>query len=341
VPAASCPRDLAGAAAPQAPVGGRPSAAWNTCPALFERFTERARQVVVVAQEEARGLRHNYIGTEHLLLGLASDQEGLAGRVLASFDITVERVRDQVVRIVGGGEEVPEGQVPFTPRSKKVLALALEEALSLGHNYIDTEHMLLGIVRENEGVAARILRDFDTDPAKVRNAVIQMLSGGGAPPGGVPRPAKWSVRSQLPSQPNDFGWLDGLDAVINQLAEEIRRELGREPDAGDLLLVLASAPRTLASRALQALGIDLDELWGQIERIRRQLAQEQAELERQIEEVRVAKERALEDQQFDAAARLRDQERALTEQQRVRTVASTEALQAIRRRLGLPNPPDS
>src|SRR5579871_6768239 len=157
---------------------------------MFERFTERARQVVVLAQEEARTLKHNYIGTEHILLGLLREEEGLAARVLESLDITVERVRGQVVRIVGSGEEVTSGQIPFTPRAKKVLELALREALSLGHNYIGTEHILLGLVRENEGVAARILLDFDADAEKIRNEIIRMLSGpgrrqqgGGGPPG--------------------------------------------------------------------------------------------------------------------------------------------------------------
>jgi ATP-dependent Clp protease ATP-binding subunit ClpC len=136
--------------------------------------------VVVLAQEEARQLKHNYIGTEHILLGLLREEEGLAARVLESLDITVERVRAQVVRIVGSGEEVTSGQIPFTPRAKKVLELALREALSLGHNYIGTEHILLGLVRENEGVAARILLDFDADSEKIRNEVIRMLSGPGS-----------------------------------------------------------------------------------------------------------------------------------------------------------------
>jgi ATP-dependent Clp protease ATP-binding subunit ClpC len=157
---------------------------------LFERFTERARQVVVLAQDEARALKHNYIGTEHILLGLLREEEGLAARVLESLDITVEEVRAQVARIVGQGDEVTTGQIPFTPRAKKVLELALREALSLGHNYIGTEHILLGLVRENEGVAARILLDFDADADKIRNEIIRMLSGpgrrqqgGGAAPG--------------------------------------------------------------------------------------------------------------------------------------------------------------
>jgi ATP-dependent Clp protease ATP-binding subunit ClpC len=144
---------------------------------LFEHFTERARQVVVLAQDEARTLKHNYIGTEHILLGLLRIEEGLAAQVLGSLAVTVEEVRAQVARIVGQGDEVTTGQIPFTPRAKKVLELSLREALSLGHNYIGTEHVLLGLVRENEGVAARILLDFDADADTVRNEVIGALSG--------------------------------------------------------------------------------------------------------------------------------------------------------------------
>ncbi len=147
---------------------------------MFERFTEHARQVVVLAQEEARILRHNYIGTEHILLGLLREEEGLlAARVLQSFDITVERVRPEVVRLVASGEEARSGEIPFTPPAKEVLELALREALSLGHNYIGPEHILLGLVRESEGVAARILLDFDADSENIRNEVIRMLSGPG------------------------------------------------------------------------------------------------------------------------------------------------------------------
>src|SRR6187399_137026 len=168
---------------------------------MFERFTERARQVVVLAQEEARTLKHNYIGTEHILLGLLREEEGLAARVLESLDITVERVRAQVVRIVGSGEEVTSGQIPFTPRAKKVLELALREALSLGHNYIGTEHILLGLVRENEGVAARILLDFDADAEKIRNEIIRMLSGPGRrQQGGGQGPGEKTKSSKLLDQ---------------------------------------------------------------------------------------------------------------------------------------------
>jgi ATP-dependent Clp protease ATP-binding subunit ClpC len=142
---------------------------------MFERFTERARQVVVIAQSEARLLKHNYIGTEHLLLGLLREEEGLAARVLDSFDVTVEEVRAQVARIVGQGDEVVGGQMPFTPRSKKILELSLREALDLGHNYIGTEHILLGLMREGEGVAVRILLDFGASPAAVRDEVLRLL----------------------------------------------------------------------------------------------------------------------------------------------------------------------
>jgi len=154
---------------------------------VFERFTERARQVVVLAQDEARTLRHNYIGTEHLLLGLLREEEGLAAHVLGSLGVTLEAVRAQVARIVGTGDEATAGQVPFTPRAKKVLELSLREALSLSHNYIGTEHVLLGLARENEGVAARILLDFGVDAETIRETVIDTLGGPGggesAPPG--------------------------------------------------------------------------------------------------------------------------------------------------------------
>ena len=144
---------------------------------MFERFSEHARQVVVLAQDEARALSHNYLGTEHLLLGLLRQQEGLGSRVLAAFGITLEEVRANVVRIVGQGDEVVTGQIPFTKHAIRVLELALRESLSLNHNYIGTEHILLGLVRENEGVAFRILLDFDAHPDNTRDAVIRMLGG--------------------------------------------------------------------------------------------------------------------------------------------------------------------
>ena len=207
---------------------------------MFERFTERARQVVVLAQEEARTLKHNYIGTEHILLGLLREEEGLAARVLESLDITVERVRAQVVRIVGSGEEVTSGQIPFTPRAKKVLELALREALSLGHNYIGTEHILLGLVRENEGVAARILLDFDADSEKIRNEVIRMLSGpggrrqqgAGAGAGSGAGPSEGKKSSKL---------LDQFGRNLTKLAAEGKLDpcVGRETEIERIMQILS------------------------------------------------------------------------------------------------------
>jgi ATP-dependent Clp protease ATP-binding subunit ClpC len=144
---------------------------------MFERFTEKARRVVVYAQEEARMLNQNYIGTEHLLLGLIREQDGIAAKALESLNISLEDVHQQVEELIGKGTYVPTGHIPFTPRAKKVLELSLREALQLGHNYIGTEHVLLGLIREGEGVAAQVLLNLGADLDKVRSAVIQLLSG--------------------------------------------------------------------------------------------------------------------------------------------------------------------
>jgi len=191
---------------------------------------------VVLAQEEARTLKHNYIGTEHILLGLLREEEGLAARVLESLDITTERVRSQVVRIVGSGEEVTSGQIPFTPRAKKVLELALREALSLGHNYIGTEHILLGLVRENEGVAARILLDFDADSDKIRNEVIRMLSG----PGGR-RQGGGGAGPGEPSGKKSSKLLDQFGRNLTKLAEEGKLDpvIGRETEIERIMQILS------------------------------------------------------------------------------------------------------
>src|SRR5687768_16282010 len=209
---------------------------------MFERFTERARQVVVLAQEEARTLKHNYIGTEHILLGLLREEEGLAARVLESLDITVERVRAQVVRIVGSGEEVTSGQIPFTPRAKKVLELALREALSLGHNYIGTEHILLGLVRENEGVAARILLDFDADSEKIRNEVIRMLSGpGGRRQSGSGASSGAAAGGQDPEGKKSSKLLDQFGRNLTKLAAEGKLDpvVGRETEIERIMQILS------------------------------------------------------------------------------------------------------
>jgi ATP-dependent Clp protease ATP-binding subunit ClpC len=209
---------------------------------MFERFTERARQVVVLAQEEARTLKHNYIGTEHILLGLLREEEGLAARVLESLDITVERVRAQVVRIVGSGEEVTSGQIPFTPRAKKVLELALREALSLGHNYIGTEHILLGLVRENEGVAARILLDFDADSEKIRNEVIRMLSGpGGRRQGGQGAGAQGGAAAGTGEGKKSSKLLDQFGRNLTKLASDGKLDpvVGRENEIERIMQILS------------------------------------------------------------------------------------------------------
>ena len=144
---------------------------------MFERFTDRARRVVVLAQEEAKMLNHNYIGTEHILLGLIHEGEGVAAKALESLGISLDSVREQVQDIIGQGQQQPTGHIPFTPRAKKVLELSLREALQLGHNYIGTEHILLGLIREGEGVAAQVLVKLGADLNKVRQQVIQLLSG--------------------------------------------------------------------------------------------------------------------------------------------------------------------
>jgi ATP-dependent Clp protease ATP-binding subunit ClpC len=144
---------------------------------MFERFTDRARRVVVLAQEEARMLNHNYIGTEHILLGLIHEGEGVAAKALESLGISLDGVREQVQEIIGPGQQAPSGHIPFTPRAKKVLELSLREALQLGHNYIGTEHILLGLIREGEGVAAQVLVKLGADMTRVRSQVIQLLSG--------------------------------------------------------------------------------------------------------------------------------------------------------------------
>ncbi len=150
---------------------------------MFERFTDRARRVVVLAQEEARLLNHNYIGTEHILLGLIHEGEGVAAKALESLGISLEAVRNQVQEIIGQGGSSPSGHIPFTPRAKKVLELSLREALQLGHNYIGTEHILLGLIREGEGVAAQVLVKLGADLSRVRQQVIKLLSGYGGPAG--------------------------------------------------------------------------------------------------------------------------------------------------------------
>jgi ATP-dependent Clp protease ATP-binding subunit ClpC len=154
---------------------------------MFERFTERARQVVVLAQDEARSFGHGFIGTEHLLLGLLREEEGIGARVLEALELDVDHVRAEVERRLPRGEVTATGQIPFTPAAKRTLELALREGLALGHNYIGTEHVLLGLARDNEGVAADILRDAGVDGERIRDEVIRLLGGATVGYGRVPR----------------------------------------------------------------------------------------------------------------------------------------------------------
>jgi ATP-dependent Clp protease ATP-binding subunit ClpA len=298
---------------------------------VFERFTQQARQVVVWAQEEARGLRHNYIGTEHILLGLLREQQGLAGRVLESLGLTVERVRAQVVRIGGSGEEPSLGQIPITPQAKQVLEMAPGEALSLGHDYVATEHVLLGLLRDDQGVAVRILLDCDVDLPDLRDEVIVRT--------GSARPATDEPTSSGPGPAIDPGWLDGLPVLLKPLGEEIRGDLGRAPDLGDLLLALICVPHTPAAEALNELGLDVDEVWGSIERARTRVQGDREAFGKRLGEIEVAKELAIEQGRLDDAAELRDQERDWRVQARSTQRARMATMGELRRRLGISPPP--
>src|SRR5436189_1014756 len=186
---------------------------------MFERFTDRARRVVVLAQEEARMLSHNYIGTEHILLGLIHEGEGVAAKALESLNISLEAVRSQVEEIIGQGGSSPSGHIPFTPRAKKVLELSLREALQLGHNYIGTEHILLGLIREGEGVAAQVLVKLGADLSRVRQQVIQLLSGYSGP-SGQEKPAATTGGGSGESSSQGSLVLDQFGRNLTQLARE-------------------------------------------------------------------------------------------------------------------------
>jgi ATP-dependent Clp protease ATP-binding subunit ClpC len=198
---------------------------------MFERFTDRARRVVVLAQEEARMLNHNYIGTEHILLGLIHEGEGVAAKALESLGISLEAVRSQVEEIIGQGQAAPTGHIPFTPRAKKVLELSLREALQLGHNYIGTEHILLGLIREGEGVAAQVLQKLGADLNRVRQQVIQLLQGYAGK--GEGQPGEQSPQGSMV--------LDQFGRNLTQLARETKLDpvIGREKEIERVMQVLS------------------------------------------------------------------------------------------------------
>ncbi|GAA2604801.1 ATP-dependent Clp protease ATP-binding subunit [Dactylosporangium fulvum] len=203
---------------------------------MFERFTDRARRVVVLAQEEARMLNHNYIGTEHILLGLIHEGEGVAAKALESLGISLEGVRQQVEEIIGQGQQAPSGHIPFTPRAKKVLELSLREALQLGHNYIGTEHILLGLIREGEGVAAQVLVKLGADLNRVRQQVIQLLSGYQGK-----EPAAAGTGAPGEAAPSTSLVLDQFGRNLTQAAREGKLDpvIGREKEIERVMQVLS------------------------------------------------------------------------------------------------------
>ncbi|MCU1344556.1 MAG: NDP-hexose 4-ketoreductase, partial [Acidimicrobiia bacterium] len=190
----------------------------------------------MLAQEEARLLNHNYIGTEHILLGLIHEGEGVAAKALESLGISLEAVRSQVEEIIGQGGSSPSGHIPFTPRAKKVLELSLREALQLGHNYIGTEHILLGLIREGEGVAAQVLMKLGADLSRVRQQVIQLLSGYSGPQGGKESASSGSTSgsgpSETPSAQGGSAVLDQFGRNLTQAARESKLDpvIGREKE---------------------------------------------------------------------------------------------------------------
>jgi ATP-dependent Clp protease ATP-binding subunit ClpA len=226
---------------------------------MFERFTPHARHVVVLAQEEARKLRHNYIGTEHIVLGLLAEQDGLASRVLASFGISLEEARQEVTSIVRVGKTEPTGHIPFTPRAKKTLELSLREALQLRHNHIDTEHILLGVLREGEGVGTQVLKRH-TGLLPIRMAVLDLVP---AAPTETTKVRRWARRRSAAESGEaaaeaEQTMLSATPATDTTLSEATRLA-GRQPVGSHHLLLAALAdPDTAAARALATLGVDLD-----------------------------------------------------------------------------------
>jgi ATP-dependent Clp protease ATP-binding subunit ClpC len=193
---------------------------------MFERFTDRARRVVILAQEEARMLDHNYVGPEHILLGLVHEGEGVAAKALTELDVSLSAVRQQVEELIGRGQQAPSGHIPFTPRAKKVLELSLREALQLGHNYIGTEHILLGILREGENVGAQVLVRMGTDLNRVRLEVIKLVgpgSGVDAPPEATQ--ARLASGAALPRAPRTALRYDAMLAEVRNALAGITERL--------------------------------------------------------------------------------------------------------------------
>ena len=236
---------------------------------MFERFTDRARRVVVLAQEEARMLEHDYIGTEHVLLGLIHEGEGVAAKALRALDVDLDTLRREVEALVGRGQQPRPGHIPFTPQAKKVLELALRESVQLGHDYIGTEHLLLGLVREGEGPAAQVLEQRGVELNAVRQEVVRLLHGY---QGGEGRPRRRAARARP----------GGEGATMEEISHQLR-VLGARLAAIEDKLGIEESPERQQLRRIDA----------EVARVRRQ------------------KESAIDEQDFEQAARLRDEEKRL------------------------------
>jgi len=220
---------------------------------MFERFTDNARHVIVLSQEEARKLHHNYIGTEHLLLGLLCEPRGIAAKVLVGFGMSLEGARAEVTEAVGKSKSEPTGHIPFTPRAKKTLELALREALALGHNYIGTEHLLLGIIKEPDSVGAKILKKHG-DLLAIRLAVLDQLSATFA---NRDQERRWQRNDGAPlAEQTSLSLTPAADAA---LADAARVVVARPVGSHDLLLAALADSSTAAARVLAGLGLDLDQ----------------------------------------------------------------------------------
>ena len=265
---------------------------------MFERFTDRARRVVVLAQEEARMLNHDYIGTEHLLLGLIREGDGYAARALESLGISLDAVRQQVEEIIGQGQQAPSGPVPFTPRAKKVLELSLRESVQLGHNSIGPEHILLGMLREGDGVAAQVLVALGADLNRVRQQVIQLVHGyqgqdvpiagsqlGERPPAVLPEDALARVNAldrRLTALERWVGMQPDLDDLDQKIAQ-IRRDKEAAVDRQD---TQAAAALRDKEQQLLAARADREEEWAGSAAGRKTVARELDRLNTELERLR-------------------------------------------------------
>ena len=259
---------------------------------MFERFTQRARRVVVLAQEEARLLNHNYIGTEHILLGLIREGEGVAAKALESLGISLDAVRQQVERIIGQGQQAPSGHIPFTPRAKKVLELSLREAQQLGHNYIGTEHILLGLIREGSGVAAQVLVKLGADLNRTRQQVVHLLHGHhGEDVTGESLPLPEDALTRVDSLDRRLAALErwvGLRPDLDDLDQEIARVRREKEAAIDRQDFEAAAPLRDQEKQLLTARADREKDWAQAAAGRMPLAQELGQVKAELERLRAS-----------------------------------------------------